>query len=146
MARKCTAARALHPACYDSCGSHLAGKWVQDWIRENNARGTQLVFANPSRQVTRMLENAGIPDKLGRRFISVRMDDAVAMCQVSASLLVPTLCSCIHIVACRSCSCVTVTCLFEQYLVLTTQDPHIIAHMWTYSCWSCSLAGHCSMC
>ena len=55
---------------------------VQDWIRENTARGTQLVFANPSRQVTRMLENAGIPDKLGRNFICVRMHDAVDMCSV----------------------------------------------------------------
>ena len=60
----------------------LACPPLQDWIKDHKSRNIQTVLANPSRQVLRQLEVAGIPELLGREFVCVRMHDAVTMCQV----------------------------------------------------------------
>ena len=65
---------------------------AQDWIKEHKERGVQPVFANPSRQVVRLMRAAGLHDLIGEEFITVRMNDAVLLCQVRA--LPPWLGSC----------------------------------------------------
>ena len=57
---------------------------AQDWIKEHKERGIQPVFANPSRQVVRLMRAAGLHDLIGEEFITVRMNDAVLLCQVRA--------------------------------------------------------------
>ena len=55
---------------------------MQEWIEEHKSRGIQPVFANPSRQVVRVMRSAGLPELIGEEFITVRMNDAVLLCQV----------------------------------------------------------------
>ena len=55
---------------------------LQDWIVDHKNNGIQPVFANPSRSVVRQMENANLPDLIGREFIAVRMHDAIRICQV----------------------------------------------------------------
>ena len=63
---------------------------LQDWITSHKKRGIQPVISNPSRQVMHLLEKAGIPELIGEEYITVRVNDAVLMCQVS-TLPFPTL-------------------------------------------------------
>ena len=51
------------------------------------ARNIQPVFANPSRKVVRLLQNAKLPAIIGEDFITVRMNDAVLLCQVKGLVL-----------------------------------------------------------
>ena len=68
--------------------------WLpQDWITSHKKRGIQPVISNPSRQVMHLLEKAGIPELIGEEYITVRVNDAVLMCQVS-TLLCPTPLAC----------------------------------------------------
>ncbi|KAK9843672.1 hypothetical protein WJX81_001934 [Elliptochloris bilobata] len=55
--------------------------FLKDWITDHKARGIQPVFANPSRQVVRVLRSAGLHELIGEEFITVRMNDAVLLCQ-----------------------------------------------------------------
>lgn len=55
---------------------------MQDWIADHKARGIQPVLANPSRTVLAQLEHAAIPELIGREYVSVRIQDAVSLCQV----------------------------------------------------------------
>ena len=41
----------------------------------------QPVFANPSHKVVRLMRAAGLHDLVGEEFITVRMNDAVLLCQ-----------------------------------------------------------------
>ena len=59
---------------------------LQDWIVDHKNNGIQPVFANPSRSVVRQMENAALPDLIGREFIAVRMHDAIRICQVRRTL------------------------------------------------------------
>ncbi len=54
----------------------------QDWIRSHKKAGIQPVISNPSRQAMHLLTKAGIPELIGEQFITVRVNDAVLMCQV----------------------------------------------------------------
>ena len=56
---------------------------------EHKSRGIQPVFANPSRQVVRVMRSAGLPELIGEEFITVRMNDAVLLCQVLPGPAVP---------------------------------------------------------
>lgn len=53
-------------------------------------RAIQLILVNPNKQVMRRLDLAGIPDKLGREWIFVRVLDAVTYAQefLRSSLLI----------------------------------------------------------
>ena len=55
---------------------------VQDWVVSHKRAGVQPVISNPSRQIMRLLEKAHIPELIGEEYITVRMADAVALCQV----------------------------------------------------------------
>ena len=55
---------------------------MQEWIEEHKSRGIQPVFANPSHQVVRVMRSAGLPELIGEEYITVRMNDAVLLCQV----------------------------------------------------------------
>ena len=57
---------------------------TQDWIRSHKKAGIQPVISNPSRQAMHLLTKAGIPELIGEQFITVRVNDAVLMCQVRA--------------------------------------------------------------
>ena len=59
---------------------------LQDWITDHKNNGIQPVFANPSRSVVRQMENAKLPELIGREFIAVRMHDAIRICQVKRTL------------------------------------------------------------
>ena len=54
----------------------------QEWISSHKKRGIQPVISNPSRQVMHLLEKAGVPELIGEEYITVRMNDAVLLCQV----------------------------------------------------------------
>lgn len=62
----------------------LSSLWafVQEWVRNLKANSIQPVFANPARQVQRLMEAAQLPQIIGEEFISVRIHDAVTYCQV----------------------------------------------------------------
>jgi|APGre2960657404_1045060.scaffolds.fasta_scaffold209484_1 MFS superfamily sulfate permease-like transporter len=49
--------------------------------KELRGAGVQLVLSNPAPHVVHMLERTGLPDKLGREFIFVRVHDAVRFCR-----------------------------------------------------------------
>lgn len=51
--------------------------------------GIQPVISNPSRQIMRLLEKAHIPELIGEEYITVRMADAVALCQVCVYPILP---------------------------------------------------------
>ncbi len=55
---------------------------AQDWVVSHKRAGIQPVISNPSRQIMRLLEKAHIPEVIGEEYITVRMADAVALCQV----------------------------------------------------------------
>lgn len=55
---------------------------MQEWVRNLKANSIQPVFANPARQVQRLMEAARLPHIIGEEFISVRIHDAVTYCQV----------------------------------------------------------------
>lgn len=59
----------------------MAMKCSQEWVRNLKANSIQPVFANPARQVVRLLEAASLPKIIGEDFISVRIHDAVTYCQ-----------------------------------------------------------------
>ena len=50
-------------------------------MRNLKANNIQPVFANPARQVVRLMEAARLPQIIGENFISVRIHDAVTYCQ-----------------------------------------------------------------
>ena len=78
---------------------------LQDWITQHKKRGIQPVISNPSRQVMHLLEKAGIPELIGEEYITVRVNDAVLMCQVSARPALraaPSLPCCQHVSACTA--------------------------------------------
>ena len=54
---------------------------LQEWVRNLKANSIQPVFANPARQVVRLMEAAKLPQIIGEEFISVRIHDAVTYCQ-----------------------------------------------------------------
>ncbi len=73
--------------CWPSpCSESGPRRRAQDWIKDHKARGIQPVFANPSRQVVRLMRAAGLHDLIGEDFITVRMNDAVLLCQARGSL------------------------------------------------------------
>ena len=57
---------------------------LQTWIRSHKKAGIQPVISNPSRQAMHLLTKAGIPELIGEQFITVRVNDAVLLCQVRA--------------------------------------------------------------
>lgn len=58
---------------------------LQDWVVSHKRAGIQPVISNPSRQIMRLLEKAHIPEIIGEEYITVRMADAVAVCQVRST-------------------------------------------------------------
>ena len=113
----------------------------QDWITSHKKRGIQPVISNPSRQVMHLLEKAGIPELIGEEYITVRVNDAVLMCQVSAPLcpLPSRLTVCLpgpthshspfHVSACSSCSLIAkqgkqALCCMVQQEVLAELGAH----------------------
>ncbi len=61
----------------------------QDWINQHKKAGVQPVISNPSRQAMHLLTKAGIPDLIGEQFITVRVNDAVLLCQARSPLMHP---------------------------------------------------------
>ncbi|KAK9915884.1 hypothetical protein WJX75_005651 [Coccomyxa subellipsoidea] len=55
--------------------------FFKDWVVSHKRAGVQPVISNPSRQIMRLLEKAHIPELIGEEYITVRMADAVALCQ-----------------------------------------------------------------
>lgn len=61
----------------DSMGAHM----IEDLYNELKDKGTQLLLSNPSPQVVRILNRAGVTEKLKREWIFVRVHDAVQHCK-----------------------------------------------------------------
>ncbi|EIE25728.1 sulfate permease [Coccomyxa subellipsoidea C-169] len=59
--------------------------FFKDWVISHKRAGIQPVISNPSRQIMRLLEKAHIPEIIGEEYITVRMADAVAVCQVRST-------------------------------------------------------------
>jgi sulfate transporter 4 len=59
----------------------MGGKFVEQLYNDYKERGVQLLLSNPSPRVVRLLQRAGVTDKLGREWIFVRVHDAIQYCQ-----------------------------------------------------------------
>lgn len=61
------------PAQVDATATHMLRELVED-VRK---RGARLVLSNPNHSVMESLDRANITDVIGRRYIFMRMHDAV---------------------------------------------------------------------